>query len=221
MRRGIEPARTVSSSAMPVAELVARCVAGDDSARAIFVGEYGPIVRQAVLRKLRSLTNAAPVRADADDLCHEVFERILENGCRRLGELRQPESIVYWITSIAQRQVMSSVRQWASRSKLYEAVELEKGPEPALRPDDAAMAHEDAGRIRVALETLPAFDRLVLELYYLQGLQYHEIAQMTGRKIGVISSQLFRAKRKLREAFLASGESVNAETGDREDGWSR
>jgi|GEM_PF-929468 len=201
-------------AALPVSELVARCVAGEDAALAIFVSEYGPVVRRAVLRKLRSVGNADPVRSDADDLCHEVFERLFERGCKRLAELRQPESIVYWLTSVAQRQVMASLRQWAARSRLYEAAQKEASPGSPPHPDYAAMANESAAEVRLALERLPAFDRLALELYYLQGLQYSEIAQITGRKIGVISSRIHRAKRKLRVLL----EDPEAGTDRRKDG---
>lgn len=200
---------------MPVSELVARCVAGEDAAQAIFVSEYGPVVRRAVLRKLRSLAHVTPVRSDADDICHEVFERLLEHGCRRLAELRQPESIVYWLTSVAQRQVIASVRRWTSRSKLYEAAQREPITVLEPGPDLAAIANENAEQVRLGLERLPASDRLVLELYYLQGLQYSEIAQITGRKIGVISSQIHRAKRKLRELLECSADSSSCGTGAR------
>lgn len=213
--RGKEYAPVVTSASMPVSELIARCVAGEDAAQAIFVGEYGPVVRRAVLRKLRGLANAAPVRSDADDLCHEVFERLLEHGCRRLAELRQPESIVYWLTSVAQRQVISTVRRWTSRSKLYEAALREPPTAPEFRPDLAAIANENAEHVRSGLERLPASERLVLELYYLQGLQYSEIAQITGRKIGVISSQIHRAKRKLRKLLECSADSSIYGTGTR------
>jgi RNA polymerase sigma factor (sigma-70 family) len=70
-------------------------------------------------------------------------------------------------------------------------------------PDELAIRAEEANRVRGQLEKLPASDRLMLELYYLRGLRYSEIAEMTGRTIGVVSSQIHRAKAKLRKLMNA------------------
>lgn len=192
----------------PVAELVARCVAGDDTARALFVSEYGPVVRRAVLRKLRSLSQSPPVRAEADDLCQEVLERVLEDNCRRLAQLHNPDSIVFWLTTIAHRQVTNHLRRSTLDRNASEALRHTGEHRTAPAPDTLAMARESAERVRSELKGLPDAERLALELYYVHGITYSEIAQMTGRTIGVISSQIHRAKARLRKLLEGAPSSV-------------
>jgi len=54
-------------------------------------------------------------------------------------------------------------------------------------------------RVHTALEALPAKYRDVLELYYLSGLRYREIALELEIPIGTVKTYISRAKRRLRE----------------------
>ena len=182
-----------------VARLIARCVAGDDMAQAVFVGEYGPVVRRAVMAKLAALQNLPPVRSEADDICNEVFENLLRDHCRRLESLRNADSIVYWLTSVAHNQVLTHVRRWNTQSRMKDALEREAFHPPVPRPDQTVMTQETCEMVRAQLSSLPTSERLALELYYLQGLKYSEIAEITGRSVGVVSSRIHRAKEKLRQ----------------------
>ena len=49
-----------------------------------------------------------------------------------------------------------------------------------------------------ALATLSTEARLVITLRDIQGLEYQEIATITGVPIGTVESRLFRARRRLR-----------------------
>ena len=86
---------------------------------------------------------------------------------------------------------------------------LEKGPEfespahekawlltaPLLDTYPAAGPEEQS--LMEAIGALPARDRAVLHLYYYEGYQTAEIAEMTGWREGTVRSRLTRARAKL------------------------
>jgi RNA polymerase sigma-70 factor (ECF subfamily) len=67
------------------------------------------------------------------------------------------------------------------------------------------LRNDEAERVRQALEALPDRYRLVLELYYVSGLRYREIAVALGIPIGTVKTFLSRAKRQLREELESTG----------------
>ena len=68
---------------------------------------------------------------------------------------------------------------------------------PAVAPDpEALLVTRDA--IDRALATLPEELRLAVVLRDVEGLDYTEIARVTGAPIGTVESRIFRARRKLR-----------------------
>ena len=51
------------------------------------------------------------------------------------------------------------------------------------------------------IAALPAGARTILVLHDVEGYRHDEIAEITGVTVGTSKSQLFRARRLLREAF--------------------
>lgn len=72
-------------------------------------------------------------------------------------------------------------------------------------PEAAALSAEDRARVRAAIDGLDEPYRETVLLHYFSGLQYDEIARMTGSAEGTIKSRIFRAKQKL-VALLKEGE---------------
>ena len=64
-------------------------------------------------------------------------------------------------------------------------------------PEAALIAKADAARLERAIEQLPPPFRETLVLRDLQGLDYKEIAGVTGVPIGTVMSRLARARRRL------------------------
>ena len=64
-------------------------------------------------------------------------------------------------------------------------------------PEAAVMAKADAARLQSALMDLPAEFREALVLREIHGLEYREIAIVTGAPVGTVMSRLSRARRRL------------------------
>jgi RNA polymerase sigma-70 factor (ECF subfamily) len=68
-------------------------------------------------------------------------------------------------------------------------------------PETALIAKTDSGRLEAAIAALPTPFRETLVLRELQGLDYREIAEVTGVPIGTVMSRLARARRRLIESI--------------------
>jgi RNA polymerase sigma-70 factor (ECF subfamily) len=80
-----------------------------------------------------------------------------------------------------------------------EAVESAQtaGHDPAETPETALIAKADAARLKAAIADLPCPFRETLVLRDIQGLDYREIAGVTGVPVGTVMSRLARARRRL------------------------
>jgi RNA polymerase sigma-70 factor (ECF subfamily) len=193
----------MGTSVRDLARLIADCTSGDDQARAQFCEEYLDLIRRSVTRKLFRLNASAAIRAELDDICQEVFTKLFADDCRALTRLQHPESVNAWLVTVAQNHTMDYVRRHARRERLHASIKEKAIPPSQADPAQQAAQGERNERIRVGLQAIPARDRLILELYYVQGLKYVEIAEILDLNVNTLSAQLRRAKAKLRRLLEA------------------
>ncbi|NIA13054.1 MAG: sigma-70 family RNA polymerase sigma factor [Nitrospiraceae bacterium] len=185
--------------ATDVRELVSRCIAGDEEAQALLFVTYGDLVRSVIARKLAAMGVLPLLRADIDDIRSEIFARLIANRCHMLTRLNKPASVNAWLMTISQNYTIDFVRKWSSRCQTHAQVREMTPAGYQDSPAQAAIDDERKSRLREVLSTLPDRDRLVLDLYFIQGLKYVEIAEVLGMNINTVSARLRRAKAKLRE----------------------
>ncbi len=177
---------------------------GDDQAQAFFYVEYAPLVARAVTRTLSTVVHGpngagAPLRSEVDDICGEIFARIFADRCRLLAQLRNPGAIHAWLITMTRNRTVDYVRKWG-RGGIAEACEAREDQLPyAQDVHEAAVTNERDRMLRACLEELTPEDRLVLELFFIQGLKYTEIADLMGLNINTAAAKLRRAKHKLRK----------------------
>jgi RNA polymerase sigma-70 factor (ECF subfamily) len=78
-----------------------------------------------------------------------------------------------------------------------ESAQAKAGDPEADTPETALIAKADAARLMAAIADLPSPFRETLVLRDLQGLDYREIATVTGVPIGTVMSRLARARHRL------------------------
>ncbi len=164
--------------------LVVAARAGSPDAFASLVDRY----RAPVVRLAYRLTRDAD---EAKDIAQDAFFR----AYRRLAEFHPDRPFSRWLFVIARNASLDALR----RRRRAAAHGLDVDPQHELGPEEIALRNEEAERVREALEALPERYRLVLELYYVSGLRYREIAEALGIPIGTVKTFLSRAKRQLRE----------------------
>jgi len=166
-------------------DLVRRSLEGDERAFAALVERHTRIVYAAV----RSVTGDSD---DVDDTVQEVFIRIYRN----LGSYAGRSALSTWIYSVARNHAIN-VRSRARPDTvpLESAAPLASG-RPG--PDDELERREDLARIERILGCLDGRYRETVELRYLAGKQYAEIAELLGVPIGTVKTLLHRARLKMK-----------------------
>jgi RNA polymerase sigma-70 factor (ECF subfamily) len=180
------------------AALIARCVAGDESACTDLVAAHQRTVFNLAFHLLGD-------RDEALDLSQEVFLRVF----RTLSRFRGQSSLRTWIYRIVINQARNRQR-WGRRRRRADLVSLDDHLERCgdleatteVLPDRLLASKETAARIWAAMEQLPFDQRTALVLREIDGLRYEEIAFSLDVAVGTVKSRLTRARQTLREELL-------------------
>lgn len=164
------------------------------------------------IRKIFTLKNMQFTEDDIEDLRNEVFLRLFDKGCRKLRqyEANRGMSLRGWIRMITAQTVLLYIRKKDRSGRLGEnnMVFLDPDKIDANIPiPDQAMedlnkrfdARERLVQVTEKIRKLPYMKRLVLELHFLGGLSFQEIASLTNKKIGNIYAIRCRATEQLKE----------------------
>jgi len=164
--------------------LVVRCQLGDREAFAELVRAWHPAVERYVRRMLG--------RSD-DDVVQEIWLGIFKG----LPRLRQPDRFAPWLFVVARRAVINQLRAGYARPE----------PEPVDDPPggDEAQGVVDRETLAGALAAIPAREREVLMLFYLEDLPLDACAQICGVPVGTVKSRLNRARRLLHRELVRKG----------------
>jgi RNA polymerase sigma factor (sigma-70 family) len=171
----------------PDEQLVAGFLAGDDACIAELIRRY----EEPLLRLLRRLTGDADV---AEDAAQEAF---LAAACG-LESLDRPERFRSWLFSIAYRKgalMRGRLKRDARTGSLSDVQEQDA----ALRSSrsDATDEETPRGFFRKLLDHMNGEDRALLDLRYIDGFGYGDIAAIRGSSPGSIRQRIWRAKRWL------------------------
>lgn len=184
--------------------LVRRCVAGDSEAWRTIMSQYGALVAHAVRNTLqRVLKRADP--AQVDEAVQAVWFSLCEDGCRRLRGFQSKAALSTWLTVISTRRTLDFIRTEMRKGSLRH-VHLDDEDRDIVKELQAPEAEERFSMDEIfvlyeALEKLPSDDRLILKLYYLDGLSYRSIAQALEVAPNTVSSYLLRARDKLKRCM--------------------
>ena len=135
---------------------------------------------------------------EANDIAQDSFMR----AYRRIGDFRPDRPFARWLFVIARNASLDAIRR-RRRAAALTPSDLDAAVE--LGPEDLVLRNDEATRVHAALESLPSKYRDVLELYYLSGLRYREIALALAIPIGTVKTYISRAKRRLRDELQDPG----------------
>jgi RNA polymerase sigma-70 factor (ECF subfamily) len=183
-----------------------------------FVADYRPVLRRAA-RAIVGAGGEERARELADSLYAELY------GLDRAGENRKTPLLDYfhgrsklstWLRTVLAQRYVDGLRvsqrmqplehEHAGRGEF----ELERSSTAfeKIDPDRARLLPRLAGAVSEALAALPAPDRLLLLLYYVQSVKLAQIARMRGVHEATVSRHLQSIRCGLRdgvERILATG----------------
>ena len=165
--------------------LVLRAQVGDEKA---FKQLYD-LFSHRTLRFLSSLTN--PV--EAQDLNQELWLGVYH----RIATLADPQGFNTWLFRSAKNRALDHFRRTKRLDDFQEAFKtesIESGP-----TGDMMEEFLDPGSLEKLLQKLSIRHREVIVLHFLEGMDYEEIALITGCALGTIKSRAHNAKLKLKQ----------------------
>ena len=143
--------------------------------------------RPKVLDYIRSHVNSPE---DAEDLCSEVFRKVLEHLDPAAGNA--VSSYIYTITS---RTVVDYYRTRRIQPALDEEI-----PDPDSM-EEALLSRETLEQLAAALRELPERERDIIVLHYSAGEPLREISRKMDLPYGVVKRAHMSALRNLRRAL--------------------
>lgn len=171
--------------------LFAAYAAGDQRAFQALFARYGPLVTRLVRRRVFDPT-------DAGDLVQQTFFQLhrARHDFRIDGKLRP------WLLTIA----MNVVRQYFRRRKRATEVPLHEDGSwmPSTGPHDPVAA-ERARQLRAALARLPDKQRVAIELHWLEGIPFPEVADIVGASVSAVKVRAHRGYARLRTLLEEMG----------------
>lgn len=190
----------VDADNAPDEQLIEQSRGGDLSAFNVLVERYQRTVYNLCLRMLAS-------EQPAEDATQDTFIAAYKSlASYRGGSFRS------WLLRIGTNCCYDEMRRRKARpsSSLDAARDDEERSFDVADPTASLEGHAEQVELRSAilqaLGSLPDDQRLVIILCDVQGLDYAEIAVVTGASLGTVKSRINRARGKLRELLQARGE---------------
>ncbi len=168
-------------NSMTESELIEGCLAHDRLAQRELYDRYCKAMYTAAYR----ITNDFD---SANDVLQDAFVKVF----RALPRFRRESTLGAWIKTIVVRTALSHIK----RRIRFEPLN------PASREEAIDWGHRlDAEYLERAIQALPAGYRAVFVLVEIEGYPHKEVAEMLGISTGTSKSQLFHAKKRLRETL--------------------
>jgi RNA polymerase sigma factor (sigma-70 family) len=130
--------------------------------------------------------------AQAEEIMQDTILKFLTSDVRTADE-KQTD---VWLTKVCIRKSIDALRK-RKREKLF----LDEYASDADTTADESLPQSGISleSVRKAIETLPDSSKLILNLVLVEGLDYEEIASLTGEREGTLRTQFSRAKARLSE----------------------
>lgn len=198
-------------------ELLARLRSGDTEALARFVEARRPQLLAYIDRQLSAQMKR---KVEPEDLLQEVSAEAV----RSLKEMDLSERDPFgWLCHVAQRRIVDAHRRYFGAQKRDAGREISLGTPGAdtsraplldllvasmTTASEAFSRNEKQLRMLDALSGMPAEQREVLRLRYVEGLPSKEIAQRLGKSDGAVRVMLTRSLAKLQSLLGVDGEAT-------------
>ncbi len=179
--------------------LIAECIRGSQPAWGTLVDEYGPAVHDAARFTLSRVLGSTQ-EEDVSNVCQGVFLGLCDKNFHRLRSFQGKSSFKTWITSVTTRFALNYIRTEKRKGSLkFAQLDDSNGDMPACSEFTALPADEQDALFR-AIEQLPRRERLLIKLFYFDGLSYKAIAEILHTPVNSISPLMMRAKETLKKA---------------------
>ena len=152
---------------------------------------YSKTVKAVVVRVVHE-------EAEADDVLQEIFLQIWKEAANYSPKAGRP---LGWVVTLARRRAIDRLRrrQAYCRAKERFEAQVERQPDSWVknRIDDDLVQSDMRHFLERQMNSLPAYQREVIELSFFEGRSHREIAALTGTPLGTVKTRLELGLRKL------------------------
>ncbi len=178
-----------------VAALIERMAAGEVAALDTLYHLYSGTF-------LRLFSSILKDEFEAEEVLQDMFVKLYREAWRYDPKMGAPFS---WIVTIGKRMAIDRLRRREKRPEFI-GDPMEQEADPADHNMDHAenpvYQNAELDWVRESLGGLPDFQREAIELAYFQGYSQQEIANLLGKPLGTIKSELRRGMIQLRKDYL-------------------
>lgn len=179
-------------------DLIAACIEGIPDAWAAFRTRYRTLLRAVIVR------TSAVDEATLDDLEALVYQKLLEDRCRRLRNWQGRARFSTYLVQVARNQVLDWVDargRTLSTSPMDERTDAPADSVDVAEEEEANLQH---AALQKAIATLPEKQALILSLR-IEGKSLRDIAELLQRPVGTISVENSRAMARVRGYLEQTG----------------
>jgi RNA polymerase sigma-70 factor (ECF subfamily) len=179
-------------------DLIAACIGGEPEAWLAFKERYQRLIRATIAR------TTAVDDATVEDLESMVYQKLLEDRCRRMRAWRGRARFSTYLVQITRNLVLDWVDQ--QKRRIVTTSLEENGYSVGIAPDYGAEEEtaEQVKALHAALRALPPKQAMILRLR-IEGKSLREIARLLGRPVGTVSVENSRAMHRMRVLLEQSG----------------
>lgn len=177
------------------ADLVRRCLSGDQRACRDLVRRYERPVYSVLMRVVRR-------SEDAEDLVQETFVKVF----KALDRYDPERPFAAWIFTIASRLAIDHFRRRRVQTVSLNVTDPGSGEDrtmdvedPGLKPDEITSNAEEELQTSALIDSLPEHYRIVVLLRHQQDLSYDEIAEALHLPLGTVKARIHRARALLKD----------------------
>jgi RNA polymerase sigma factor (sigma-70 family) len=169
-------------------EVVTKVLEGQIKAFGLLVQQYERLVFYVVKRLVVQ-------EQDIEDICQEVFIKVHQS----LFRFEFQSKLSTWIARIAYLTAINHIRKNKNGRTNEYPEQIENYHFTTDTPESALTKKDTSAYINLLIEQLPLPYRTILTLYHLNEFSCQEIQEITGIPKGTIKSNLFRARKLLKE----------------------
>jgi RNA polymerase sigma-70 factor (ECF subfamily) len=170
------------------------CLSGDKKAWDAFVERFAPVIFAAITKVLQPARRGD---AHGEDLCQEVFLRLVRDDYRLLGTFDESRaSLTTWLTVISRSTAIDSLRR-----RRLPTINLADDAAQALEPAQAPSPADPPSQIELPSGLLSPRQELVLHLLFDSQMEVEQVAALLGVDAQTVRSTKHKAILRLRAHF--------------------
>ena len=170
-------------------QIIKGCLKFNPTARKVLYDKYASQMYSICMRYANS-------KNDANDIFQQAFYLIYKN----LSQVKNPEALSGWVKRIFVNTALEVIKKNARFSNVNNIEPLVDSNENL----NFAIQNIGIEELAALIQQLPEGTRMVFNLYAIEGYSHKEIAKDLDISIGTSKSQLFDARKKLKEALINS-----------------